>query len=122
MTIDEIATTEAETIGNRIRERRQALQLTLKDIATVCLVSHVAVSKWERGHIKNVRGNNLIALAKKLEVSPQWILYGETRETRRAEATRLEDTILDTIITERFTAAELDDINRYLAMVIARRS
>ena len=60
-----------------IRIRRKELNLSLEQIAQACGVGKSIVSKWERGDIKNIRRDNLAALADVLQVSPLVLLGRE---------------------------------------------
>lgn len=60
-----------------IRIRRKELDLSLEQIAQACGVGKSIVSKWERGDIKNIRRDNLAALADVLQVSPLVLLGRE---------------------------------------------
>ena len=60
-----------------IRIRRKELNLSLEQIDPACGVGKSIVSKWERGDIKNIRRDNLAALADVLQVSPLVLLGRE---------------------------------------------
>ncbi|AVB30048.1 helix-turn-helix domain-containing protein [Proteus mirabilis] len=59
----------------RIKERRLQLSLTQEALAKMLSVSRVSITKWET-RVTEPDGENLQALAKVLEVSPEWLLYG----------------------------------------------
>nr|MBG3153144.1 helix-turn-helix domain-containing protein [Proteus mirabilis] len=61
----------------RIRERRLQLALTQESLAKMLSVSRVSITKWET-QVTEPDGENLQILAKVLEVSPEWLLYGGT--------------------------------------------
>jgi len=61
---------------DRIRSRRVQLDITQQTLAKKLGVSRVSVTKWENGTTKP-DGENLHQLALALQVSPEWILYGE---------------------------------------------
>lgn len=61
---------------DRIRSRRVQLDITQLTLAKKLGVSRVSVTKWENGTTKP-DGENLHQLALALQVSPEWILYGE---------------------------------------------
>lgn len=62
-------------IGTRIKERRRDVKMTQLDIAQRIGVSKVAVSQWEN-ETSQPNGENLLALANALGVTPQWLLTG----------------------------------------------
>ncbi|HHD2712166.1 TPA: LexA family protein [Klebsiella oxytoca] len=61
---------------DRIRARRVQLDITQQTLAKKLGVSRVSVTKWENGTTKP-DGENLHQLALALQVSSEWILYGE---------------------------------------------
>lgn len=63
----------------RIKERRLQLSLTQEALAKMLSVSRVSITKWET-RVTKPDGENLQALAKVLEVSPEWLLYGGTHQ------------------------------------------
>lgn len=60
-----------------IRIRRAELGLTLDQVASACGVGKSIVAKWERGEVKNIRRDNLAALADVLRVSPLVLMERE---------------------------------------------
>ena len=60
-----------------IRIRRKELGLSLEQIAQSCGVGKSIVAKWERGDVKNIRRDNLAALADVLRVSPLVLMERE---------------------------------------------
>lgn len=60
-----------------LRIRRKELGLSLDQIAQACGVGKSIVSKWERGDVKNIRRDNLAALADVLQISPLVLLERE---------------------------------------------
>lgn len=64
------------TIGSRIRERRNELGLTQRDIGAAVGRSTGAVTQWEADMTKP-NGQNLMKLAKFLGCSPEWLISGK---------------------------------------------
>ncbi|MDG1642959.1 helix-turn-helix domain-containing protein [Klebsiella huaxiensis] len=64
------------TIGSRIRERRNELGLTQRDVGAAVGRSTGAVTQWEADMTKP-NGQNLMRLAKFLNCSPEWLLSGK---------------------------------------------
>lgn len=62
------------SLRTRLRERRQALGLTLQQVADAVGVSKSTVQKWESGEIEDMRLAKAAGLAKALKVSPLWIM------------------------------------------------
>ncbi|MGK3144303.1 helix-turn-helix domain-containing protein [Pantoea sp. C2G6] len=65
-----------ETLGDRIRHRRKALELTQKQLAQQVKVSHVAISQWEKEETLP-RGENLLRLAEALGCAPAFLIDGD---------------------------------------------
>ncbi|MEZ8095807.1 LexA family protein [Photobacterium swingsii] len=63
------------TLGSRIKERRKQLKQTQKETAKLVGVSHVTISQWE-SDTTSPRGKSLYELAKILDCSQDWLLYG----------------------------------------------
>lgn len=62
------------TIGDRIRLRRQQLNLTVRELSDKVGVSHGTVSKWELGKTKGVPDPELKKLAEALDCNILWLL------------------------------------------------
>lgn len=60
--------------GDRIKQRRKALELTTRELADKIGVAHSTVSKWENGTIENLWTNNLKDLGIALDCSPIWLM------------------------------------------------
>lgn len=67
-------TREVRNRGERLRERRMELGLTLEEVAEAVGVSKSTVLKWETGTIEDMRVNKAAALAQVLNVSPLWVI------------------------------------------------
>ena len=63
-----------KSVGKIIFDRRTALSLTQKDVADYVGVSEATVSRWESGHIDNMRRDRIAKLAKVLQMSPLVIM------------------------------------------------
>lgn len=62
------------SLRTRLRERRQALGLTLQQVGDAVGVSKSTVQKWESGEIEDMRLSKAASLAEVLKVSPLWIM------------------------------------------------
>lgn len=62
-----------------MKERRQALGLTLREVADACGVSEATASRWESGEIANMRRSKIAALAAVLQIPPTALL-GDNEE------------------------------------------
>ena len=63
-----------QSVRKIIFDRRTALSLTQKDVADYVGVSEATVSRWESGHIDNMRRDRIAKLAKILRISPLVIM------------------------------------------------
>lgn len=64
------------TIGERIKHQRKQLGLTQVDLAKMVGVSNVSIRNWEIGESKQIRYDNMIALAKALHTTTDWLQTG----------------------------------------------
>lgn len=58
----------------KLKDRRIELGLTMDEVANIVGVSKSTVSKWESGHIENMKRDKISLLAKALNVSPLYIM------------------------------------------------
>ncbi|PWI80323.1 transcriptional regulator [Enterobacter sp. CGMCC 5087] len=65
-----------ETIGRRILRRRKDIGLPQRDLGKALGVSHATISLWESDKTEP-SGKNLHSLAKALQCTPTWILFGD---------------------------------------------
>lgn len=68
-----------ETFGSRVRETRKALKWTQKQLATAAGLSQTTISDIERG--RNDSSADIIALARALRVSAEWLAEGRGPKT-----------------------------------------
>lgn len=61
-------------LGDRIKNRRLELGLTLEEVGKMVGVGKSTVMKWETGYIENMKRDKIALLAKALKVSPLWIM------------------------------------------------
>lgn len=64
-----------KTFGERVRESRKKLKLTQKQLAKASGMAQATLSDIERG--KNEGSRDVVALAKALKVSAEWLINGE---------------------------------------------
>lgn len=55
---------------NIIKDNREKLGLTMKELALRVGVSEATISRWESGNIKNMKRDKMFNLAKALKISP----------------------------------------------------
>jgi SOS-response transcriptional repressor LexA len=63
--------------GNRIRDRRKEKNLTQRSLGALIGVSATSITYWERGEVEP-KNKHLAALARALDLAPDYILYGAT--------------------------------------------
>ena len=69
------------TIGHRIRERRQKLGITQQEIADEFGIARVSVTQWEND-ITSPQRDRITTLAQVLKCSPEWLLKGNAAKAR----------------------------------------
>jgi len=74
--------------GKRIAARREHLGLSQKQLADMCGVHVMTVSKWETG--ANAPSRQLTALANSLRVEPAWVQWGLNSQDVIMEAEKFE--------------------------------
>jgi len=70
------ATVARQTIGDRIREAREANGWSQQQLGDFVGVSRAAVSQWESGETKGLKAENLVMAAIKLRVRVEWLVFG----------------------------------------------
>lgn len=91
--------------NNKIKNRRQELNLTLEDVAKHVGVSKTTVSRWETGEISNMRRDKIGKLAEILKVRPNFIMGLEEKIPNK----EIPHPKLDTSV---LTEAELEEYNK----------
>ena len=65
---------DQEKIAERIRLARKDAGMTLQEIATAIGVTKSTVQRYEQGRIENVKQPVLEAMARALDVNPEWLM------------------------------------------------
>lgn len=73
-------------IGDVIKTRRLALNLTLEDVGRKVGVGKSTVRKWETGMIENMRRDKIAKLAEVLEISPDILVGAEIANIEKKPA------------------------------------
>jgi transcriptional regulator with XRE-family HTH domain len=63
-----------ENMGQKIKERRVALEMTLMDLGAKVGVGASTVRKWETGYIKDMRSDKVQKVADALGVTPAYLM------------------------------------------------
>ena len=62
------------TIGERIRYRRQELEMTQEELGKKVGLTKAAINKYEKGIVVNMKRDMIARFADALEMSPVWLL------------------------------------------------
>lgn len=65
------------TTGERIKQLRKKHNLTQEELGAKIGVKKAAIQKYEKGTVKNIKRDSLIALAKYLDTTPEYLLGWE---------------------------------------------
>ena len=65
-----------ETIGARIRQRREALNMTQEELGAALRLNKSSVQRYESGQVQRIKRPILNAIAEALSVDPLWLLGG----------------------------------------------
>lgn len=65
----------AESTGDRVRQRRQQLQLSQEDLANIVGVSQTSIAKLENNPSRKSR--HLLQIAEALQCDPKWLESGD---------------------------------------------
>lgn len=112
-------------IKNIIRERRLELGLTYEELGKMVGVGKSTVRKWETGMIENIKRDNIVALAKALNVSPALIMGWDVTNTldkKIENNNRITDTLSsvhalsqeETTLLENYNKLDNEDKNKVI--------
>lgn len=65
-----------ETIGARIRQRREALNMTQEELGASLRLNKSSIQRYESGQVQRIKRPILNAIAEALSVDPLWLLGG----------------------------------------------
>lgn len=65
-----------ETMGDRIRQLRNARGLTQDQLGSRVSVTGAAVSQWERGETSNIKIQTFLNLCEELGTTPEYLAFG----------------------------------------------
>lgn len=72
-----------KSIGERIKERRTALGLTLQDLSDKAGVSRQTIFRYENGDIKNIPSDKIELIATALETTPAFLMGWDEEEPQQ---------------------------------------
>lgn len=82
--------------GERIRRRRLAANLSIRQLARILELSHVTVAYWERGeHVYEMLATNEAALVTALNTNKEWLNTGRGPTGPAVALTRIEHELLN---------------------------
>lgn len=99
------------TIGERIRERREALKINQTDLADKISVSKQTLYKYENGIVTNIPSNKIEEIAKALNTTPEFLMGW--KKSKNSEMELLADIAGDPEM--------LEMIKKVLNMSVAQR-
>lgn len=73
------------TIGERIKNRRKELDLTLEDVANKLKITRQTVQKYESGIVNNIPSDKIEALAVILKTTPAYLMGWENKPTLKLD-------------------------------------
>lgn len=68
------------SFGLRIKETREAQKISQEKLATAINLKRTSIAQWESGATKELLADNLFKVAKALNVSAEWLLYGDANK------------------------------------------
>jgi transcriptional regulator with XRE-family HTH domain len=83
-------------IGNKLKQRRKELKMTMLEVSKKVNVSEATISRWESGDIANMKRDKIALLAKALQVTPAYIMGWEDEASQKKN-----DAITDIILKMR---------------------
>lgn len=104
-------------IGEKIRNRRKELGLTLEEVGNRCEASKSTVRKWELGIIKNMRRDKIVKLAKALDVAPEYLM-GWSDDPHHKEERKIWE---EEFKSGTFTPEEVDEIMNFARFLLSKR-
>lgn len=113
------------TIGEFIKNRRESLGLTMREVSEAVGVSEATVCRWESGSIGSMRQSRIAALAAVLRVPPEQIVMADrvTDADNKGGAELLADIIKryreDNDLSQRQFAARCGLSNAYISKIEA---
>ena len=94
------------TIGQRIRNRRKELSLTLEDVGRAVGVPRSTIQRWETGTIRNMGQTSLLLLAQALQTTTDYLVGATDTVDREARLHQSMAHDLDMLAAFDFLSAE----------------
>lgn len=106
-------------VNDAIKKRRIELGLLMQDVAEAVGVSEATVSRWESGHIDNMKRDKIYALSKVLRISPLVILGMRDYEDELKNTDDKVRRFTDVIST--MDEAEQEELENMMNYIISKR-
>lgn len=78
------------TTAERIKQRRKELGLRAEDVAEKIGISRSTMFRYENGEIEKLPYTNLVPIAKALNTTVEYLMFGET-ENKKTPIPKIED-------------------------------
>ena len=95
-------------IKDILRERREELNITMKELSVKVGVSESTISRWESGDIANMRRDKIALLSEALQISPA-VIMGWDEKTFNKQSSGITSGEIEFLSRYR----KLDDDDRY---------
>lgn len=82
-------------VGALLKSKREALGLTLEDVAEAVGINKSTILRWERGDINNMKRDKISKLADTLQISPLEILGIEPKNNSLESKSNLAQSLND---------------------------
>lgn len=106
------------TIGDRIRDRRLELGLSVDDVAKRLGKNRATVYRYESDYIENLPLSVIPPLAEVLMVTPAYLMgWGEDENKKSLPATKSEEADLDHDLIEKLVGLTPDEQEKVVAFV-----
>ena len=105
-------------IGKIIHERRKEKGYTLEYVGKLVGVSKSTVRKWETGYIENIKRENMVKLARVLDIHIGTLMGWDEKTSAKAEA--LSDNELTALLKE-LSDDEILRLKDYIEYLLSKR-
>lgn len=105
------------SIGSKIRELREARNMSLEDVARLCGTTRQAIYKYENEIVTNIPYDRIILLAKALNTTPSQLFDWEEDKKRSPHEPTLTEG--EKLVLELFRQIPVDQQPMVLAMIKA---
>ncbi len=106
-------------LEERIVEARRDAGINASNLARSVGVTSAAVSRWEKGLVKNLRMEHLFSIARLLDVDPEWLATGSGHKKRHQDQKQRD--VEDDASFERLNQEEQLLVNIYRRLSQASR-